>query len=69
MKIQYDKLADALYIFLKKGRIQKTIKANKEVLIDVDKQGRIVGIEILNASHQIPKKEIGKIYTEMPVYA
>lgn len=69
MKIQYDKLADALYIFLKKGRIQKTIKAGKEVLIDVDKQGRIVGIEILNASRQIPKKEIGKIYTEMPVYA
>lgn len=69
MKIQYDKTADAMYIRLKKGRVAKTIKINNRLIIDVDKKGGVIGIEMLDVSHQIPKKEIGKIYTEIPVYA
>jgi len=69
MRIQYDKLADAMYIYLRKGKVSKTIKLNNRVFVDVDKKGNVIGIEMLDVSHQIPKKEIGKIYTEMPVYA
>ena len=69
MKISYDKIADALYIYLRKGKVAKTIKVKSNFLIDVDKKGDVLGIEILGVSKQIPKKEIGKIYTEMPVYA
>jgi len=68
MKIQYDKLADAMYIYLRKGKIKKTIKINNRVFVDVDEKGNVIGIEMLDVSRQIPKKEIGKIYTEMPVY-
>jgi len=68
MKIQYDKLADAMYIYLRKGKVAKTIKLNNRVFVDVDKKGNVIGIEMLDVSHQIPKKEIGKVYTEMPVY-
>ena len=69
MKISYDKIADAMYIYLRKGKVAKTIKVKPNLLIDVDKKGGVLGIEILDVSHQIPKKEIGKISTEMPVYA
>lgn len=69
MKIQYDKSAEAMYIYLKKEKVAKTIKINNRVFVDIDKKGNVIGIEMLGVSHQIPKKEIGKIYTEMPVYA
>jgi len=68
MKITYDKIADAMYIYFRKGKVAKTIKVKPNLLIDVDKKGGVLGIEILDVSHQIPKKEIGKISTEMPVY-
>lgn len=68
MKIQYDKKADAMYIYLREGKIAKTIKINNRVFVDVDKKGNVIGIEMLDVSHQIPKKEIGKVYSEMPVY-
>lgn len=67
MKIQYDKLADAMYIYFKPGKVKKTVKISNRALVDVDKEGNIIGMEILNASRQIPKKEIGKVYTGMPV--
>lgn len=69
MKISYDKIADAMYIYLRKGKVAKTIKVKKGFLVDVDKKGGVLGIEMLDVSRQIPKKEIGKISTEMPVYA
>jgi len=69
MKISYDKIADAMYIYLRKGKAAKTIKVKPNLLIDVDKKGGVLGIEILDVSRQIPKKEIGKISSEMPVYA
>jgi uncharacterized protein YuzE len=68
MKITYDKMADALYIYLRKGRVAKTKKVTSRLLIDVDKKGNVLGIEMLEVSRQIPKKEIGRISTEMPVY-
>jgi len=69
MRIQYDKMADAMYIYFKKAKVAKTIKVNNRVLVDVDAKGSMIGIEMLDVSSQIPKKEIGKVYTEMPVYA
>ncbi|MBU3942572.1 DUF2283 domain-containing protein [Patescibacteria group bacterium] len=68
MKINYDKLADAMYIYLKEEKVAKTIKINDRVLVDVDSDGNLIGIEMLGVSKQIPKEEIGRIYTEMPVY-
>ena len=69
MRIKYDKRADAMYIYIRKGKIAKTVKVNSRLFVDVDKKNNLLGIEILGVSQQIPKKEIGKISTEMPVYA
>lgn len=52
MKIQYDIVADTLYIYLTNLKIVDTIPDNKNenIFFDVSKYGKIVGIEILNAS-------------------
>ena len=50
MKINYDKIADAIYLSVKSGKIQKTIKINDRLLVDVDKKGNTLGIEMLDVS-------------------
>ncbi|PIP31703.1 DUF2283 domain-containing protein [bacterium (Candidatus Gribaldobacteria) CG23_combo_of_CG06-09_8_20_14_all_37_87_8] len=69
MKIQYDKIADAMYIYFKKGAVAQTKKISNRVLLDLDKEGNVLGMELLVASSQMSKKEIGKVSFEAPVYA
>lgn len=58
MKTQYDKQANAFYIKFSNGKtsVAKTVKLNNFLLVDMDKKGKIYGIEILNASTHIPVK-------------
>ena len=69
MKINYDKTADAMYIRLKKGIVKKTIKMKDRLLVDVDKNGNILGMELLQASTQIPKKQINTVELGMVMSA
>lgn len=55
MKIDYDKIADAIYIRMKRGKVFKTKKISDVILHDLDKKNNLVGIEILNASNQFSK--------------
>lgn len=50
MKINYDKIADAIYFFVKTGKVFKTISVNEYLNVDVDKNGETIGIELLEAS-------------------
>lgn len=51
MKITYDREADALYIRLLNGTTNVRVdRVSEDVACDVDEDGRVVGIEILNAS-------------------
>ncbi len=57
IKIEYDSVADALYIRIKSGRVFKT-KRNGFCLTDFDKKGLLLGLEVLNYSKQacfVPK--------------
>jgi uncharacterized protein YuzE len=45
----YDPEADAAYIYLGRGKIEGTEEAGPFVY-DVDAEGRVIGIEILDAS-------------------
>ena len=58
MEISYDKIADALYITLSEKMVFKTAKINDNMLVDLDKKGKILGIEILTASSQISKQKL-----------
>ncbi|MBS3151072.1 DUF2283 domain-containing protein [Candidatus Woesearchaeota archaeon] len=60
MKLEYDKEADAAYIYIKypikEGEAEKTIELNEDLIVDFDKDGKLIGIEILNASRVIGKE-------------
>lgn len=53
MKLQYDPAVDAVYIDLAKGTYKKTRKVSDVVLVDEDKDGKVLGIEILDATKNI----------------
>ncbi len=70
MKIQYDKEADAMYIYLSKKKIARTLCVNSNVNVDVDMKGAIIGIEILSVSFQFSKKSLEEsIKSGIPVFA
>jgi len=50
MEISYDASVDAMYIKLSEKTIQSTHTLNKDVNVDVDENGNVVGIELLYAS-------------------
>ena len=69
MNISFDEQADALYIQFQKGNVKKTLKVRYGLLVDIDDEGRIFGIEILDASQRIPKETIGDVNIHFPVKA
>ncbi|MBI4158924.1 DUF2283 domain-containing protein [Candidatus Woesearchaeota archaeon] len=62
MKFEYDKEVDAAYIYLqypiKEGEAKKTIELNENIILDFDDKGKLIGVEILEASRVINKKII-----------
>jgi len=54
MKVRYDKEVDVLYISFSKNKIKESDEGKPGIIIDYDKNGSIVGIEILDASHKMP---------------
>lgn len=70
MKITYDKLADAMYIYFSTGKVFKTVEMEDSVIVDLDKKGNLVGIEVLGISSQVSEKQIkSSIKTGVPVFA
>ena len=59
MKLEYDKEVDAGYIYIvdeiKDGEAVKTIELNSNIILDFDKNGKLLGIEVLNASKVLNK--------------
>lgn len=62
MKFEYDKDVDAAYIYLeypiKEGGAKKTIELNENIIVDFDEKGKLLGVEILNASKTLNKKTL-----------
>lgn len=54
MHIQYDPSVDAMYIRLTDGKYEESIEAQPGVLLDLDKNGTVVGVELLQVAERIP---------------
>ena len=61
VRVEYDSKADAMYIWLRKARYEISEELAENVIIDLDKNGRIIGIEILDATKNLGKELISKI--------
>jgi len=52
LNINYDKVADAVYLNIAKGKVSKSLKIKKSLVVDLDKKDQILGIEMLGFSTQ-----------------
>ncbi|MCX6844925.1 MAG: DUF2283 domain-containing protein [candidate division WOR-3 bacterium] len=53
MRITYDQEVDVLSIVFSGAKIQESDEDKPGVVLDYDKDGNVVGIEILNASKRV----------------
>ncbi len=62
MEIEYDPAADVLYVRVREGSVAESEELEDGIIVDFDRNGRVVGIEILNAKKR--KIDINKIVFE-----
>ena len=62
MRIEYDKDVDCAYIYLdgsiQDGESKKTIEINDNIIVDLNNNGQLIGIEVLDASKVLSKKAL-----------
>jgi len=62
MRLTYDPRHNIAYIrFGKKQGDVETIKVSEELCIDMSPDGKVYGIELLNANEQLRREESGKL--------
>ncbi|MBI2925686.1 MAG: DUF2283 domain-containing protein [Verrucomicrobia bacterium] len=53
MKVIYDKETDTLSIILRAGKVAESDEVRAGLIFDYDKSGRLVSLELLDASEQV----------------
>mgnify|MGYP001608433316 CR=1 FL=1 len=61
MVITYDREVDALYIQLTETKPARGMDIEEGVTVDLDAQGHMVGIEILDASERLGKAQLHSV--------
>jgi len=61
MEITFDKEADALYIEFSSEEFASNKKIDDKTIIDLDKNGNILGLEILEVTKRIPRDFLSDI--------
>ena len=63
MKIEYDKEVDALYVRLQEKYVDRTVEIEEGLNIDLDENGKLIGLEILDATERYFLADIFNIST------
>ena len=58
MKVIYDKETDTLSILLRDDKVAESDEPRPGLILDYDKAGRLVSIEVLDASEQIMRPQV-----------
>ncbi|HEY8767686.1 MAG TPA: DUF2283 domain-containing protein [Dehalococcoidia bacterium] len=58
MRIRYDAQVDALYIRLREGKIRDSDEIEPGLIADYGEDGKVMGIEVLDASEFLGGKEM-----------
>lgn len=64
MKIEYDREVDALYIKVQEKFVAKTQEVAEGVNLDFDVDGKLIGLEILDATERYAPSDIFNLSTE-----
>ncbi len=54
MKVTYDQKADARYVELRTAEVSRTIQIDSGTLVDLDAQGRLLGVELIRPARPWP---------------
>jgi uncharacterized protein YuzE len=55
MKSTYDPEVDAFYLYFGSSAVSESIEVRPGIVLDFDAEGRLLGIEVLDASKFLPK--------------
>jgi len=69
IRVEYDSKTDAMYIWLRKAKYEISEELAENVILDLDKRGRIIGIEILDATKNLGKELVNKILNTEKIVA
>jgi len=61
MRIKVDKESDALYFRLDESRVVESEEIRPGVILDYDKDDRVVGVEFLGVSTRATKEELSSL--------
>ena len=61
VRVEYREKSVAMYIWLRRAKYDISEELAENVIMDLDKRGRIIGIEVLDASKNIWKELVTKI--------
>jgi uncharacterized protein YuzE len=67
MEITYDTKADALYIHLRDGEFGYNREIEEGIILDLDKERRLLGLEILDASKRLSLSQLASVSIKMPL--
>ncbi|ELS00392.1 uncharacterized conserved small protein [Xenococcus sp. PCC 7305] len=59
MKIEYDKMADAIYFKILNTQILESEEVSPVIIYDYDKDDNIVGVEVLSLNKRTPEETKG----------
>lgn len=57
-KISYDSVAKSLYIKISRNKVFTTKEISPSFIVDIDRKGQIVGVEILNTTQKTKQSSI-----------
>ncbi|KCZ70801.1 uncharacterized conserved small protein [Candidatus Methanoperedens nitroreducens] len=69
MKITYDPESDAMNIQFQKGKYEISKEIAEGIIIDYTKDGKVLSIEILDASKRMPIASIKDVTVGLPIEA
>ena len=65
MRISYDEVDDAMYIRFSEADYYQSDEVKEGVILDFDKGGRIIALEILDVSKRLPEMSMDSINFEV----
>lgn len=58
MRFRYSEVDDVLYIEVREGRSDRQVQLDQGTLVDIDAEGRLIGIEVIAPDAGWPAEEI-----------
>jgi len=66
MRVKVDLESNALYFRVSENEIEESEQISDDIILDYDKEGKVVGIELLNLKECFDIKELMNLKVEFP---